>query len=535
MRLSPAWPLEGIRGPLIAGVVGVAVTWWVWGRWAPLPVYHDEIAYVLQAETFAKGRWASAPPPMAEPFEEYHVLVQPVFAAKYHPGQSAALTPGVILGWAALGPLVLSGLTGAFVFTLARNLAGVPVAALATLLWLLAPMNLRFRSSYLSEVTTTLLWVGGLLALHRWNESGGRSWLAALSLVVSACLLTRPLTGLVLAVLAAAVVLSRIGSVGRPKDLVFPGALALTVPVVLALWNWRTTGDLWQSPRDLYTAQYMPWDRPGFGLDSTPPALALSPDLKRFTAQFHALHANHTLSRAPLALVERTTSFVRESLGAGAAILALCLIVGAFRRPTEAVVGLGGVGLLLFTHLIYAHTKSWVLYYLEGQPVVAFFVAVGALGLCQWPATENPLLRNRLGWRVAVGFRILVPVCLLASVPALPFWRATHREVESFRRQFRSALQILNGRPSVVFVRYRPGHKPQISLIANQPDVATAPIWVVRDLGTAENQRLLEKAGARQPWVFDECTGELTPWSVGTSAMDEADGPGRRCTWPKPG
>ncbi len=520
---------------MIAGVVGVAVTWWVWGRWAPLPVYHDEIAYVLQAETFAKGRWANAPPPVAEPFEEYHVLVKPVFAAKYHPGQSAVLTPGAILGWAALGPLVLSGLTGAIVFTLARDLAGVAVAALATLLWLLAPMNLRFRSSYLSEVTTALLWVAGLLALYRWNQGRGRPWLAALSLVVSACVLTRPLTGLVLAVLAAAVVLSRIGSVGRPKDLVFPGVLALTVPAVLGLWSWKTTGDLWQSPRDLYTAQYMPWDRTGFGLDSTPPALALSPDFKRFTAEFDTLHANYTLSRTPLALVERTTSFVQESLGAGVAILVLCLIVGALRRPAEAVVGLGGVGLLLLTHLIYAQMKAWVPYYMEGQAIVAFFAAVGALELCQWPATDKPPPRNRLHRSVAIAFRILVPVCLLAGVTVLPFWRARHREVESSRRQFRSALQTLNGRPSVVFVRYRPGHNPNISLIASQPDVATAPIWIVRDLGTAENQRLLEKAGARQPWVFHECTGGLTPWSEGTSAGDEADGPGRRCIWPKPG
>jgi len=33
--------LSGRSAPVWAGVVGFVVTWWVWGRWAPLPVFHD--------------------------------------------------------------------------------------------------------------------------------------------------------------------------------------------------------------------------------------------------------------------------------------------------------------------------------------------------------------------------------------------------------------------------------------------------------------------------------------------------------------
>ena len=51
------------RGILVAVFVTTfAVVWLAWAAWSPVAVVHDEMAYVLQAEIFARGRWALASP-----------------------------------------------------------------------------------------------------------------------------------------------------------------------------------------------------------------------------------------------------------------------------------------------------------------------------------------------------------------------------------------------------------------------------------------------------------------------------------------
>ena len=527
--------LESRRGPLAAGLLGLAVTWWVWGRWAPLPVIHDEVAYVLQARIFASGHWSRPAPPMPEPFEEYHVLVQPVLAAKYHPGHSLALTPGAYLGAPQAGPLAVSALTGALVFALARNLAGGPVAALTTLFWLLAPMNLKFRSTYLSQVTTSLLWVLALFCLERWLRTWRRGWLAGLALAVAACALTRPLTGLVLAVVTGAVVLHRVWQTRRPLELVLPFLLLLSVPAVLRWWSWATTGNPRESPRDLYTRQYMPWDRIGFGLDSASPAIPVSPDFKRFAAQFDTMHAEYTPARVPAALAVRTWSLLYEALGAGVVLLLPCIVAGAWRRPAEAWVGLGAVGLLLLAHLIYAHPRWWTPYYLEGQAILAYFAAAGALAVARLPRRLPDRSGPGRGWRarsLAVAARILLLACLGIGVLALPSWRRWHRKFDAYARRFADRVSSLGSQRAVVFVRYAAKHYPDISLIDNPPDVASAPVWVVLDLGNQADRTLMTRAGGRQPFLLDECTGRLSPWEPGASVPDSSAAAGD-CPWAK--
>ena len=156
--------------PWLALSLGLASTltyWWVWGSLRPLPGIHDEAAYLLQARIFASGHWTAPGRPLPEFFEQFHVLVTPVLAAKYPPGHSLLLTLGQLLGFPPLIPLLLNGLTGALVYLLSARLAGPLVGLLTWLLWLLAPMNLTYRPTYLSNVTTGALWVASWWALLR--------------------------------------------------------------------------------------------------------------------------------------------------------------------------------------------------------------------------------------------------------------------------------------------------------------------------------------------------------------------------------
>src|SRR5260370_11675979 len=119
------------RAAVVCGVVTALLTWWVWGSLDQVAVFHDEAAYLLQAKIFASGRWAAPARPLPEFFEQFHVLVTPVFASKYWPGHSLLMVPGVWLGLPGLVPVLLSGLTGALCFGLARR-GGTPRRALRT-------------------------------------------------------------------------------------------------------------------------------------------------------------------------------------------------------------------------------------------------------------------------------------------------------------------------------------------------------------------------------------------------------------------
>ena len=130
------------------------------GTLHPIPVIADEAAYLLQAQIFAHGHWTAPSPPLPEFFEQFEVLVTPAVASKYFPGESLMLTPGIWLGLPALVPVLLTGLTGALIFALARRIAGTWVAVLTWLTWISAFATLYSRAVvYMSETTTAAAWV----------------------------------------------------------------------------------------------------------------------------------------------------------------------------------------------------------------------------------------------------------------------------------------------------------------------------------------------------------------------------------------
>jgi hypothetical protein len=494
--------------PWLVGAAALVVTLLTWGSIEPVAVYHDEAAYLLQAGIFAQGRWVGPAPPLPAFFEQFHVLTSPGLAPKYPPGFALALVPGTWLHLPALVPLLLTALTAALGFALARRIVGGPVALLATAIWLASPGNLRFRAGFFSEILTSLLWLAGWWALLQWRSTSRVTWLLALAGCVGLGAITRPLTALAFALPVGAVVLKEVATRRMWGQLAAAIALGTSVLMLMPLHGSKVTGNWRISPYARYTTQYLPFDRMGFGLDSTPAAVPLPADMQALSAYFGGAHAKHTVKRLPVIAMQRARAVLTDLGGPPALAAAALALLGLPGAPAAVLFAAGTALLLLLAHLPYAHFNNWTLYYLEAFPVVALLLALGTARLGRL-LTGNSLVPGDTARRV----HLLLTATATAVFFVLPFRvraaRSEHLRNAAAQLYFQQQLQDVP-RPSVVFVRYGPRHVSHYSLIQNPVDYDTAPVWVVYDRGR-ENAELLARAPGRAAYLYDEELGAITP------------------------
>lgn len=492
-------------GAVFVALVSVGVVWWVWGAVEPLPVVHDESAYVLQAEIFARARWTAASPVIPEFFEQPHVLVVPAVASKYPPGHSLLLAIGALFGFPALMPLLLTTVTAALLFTLVKRVTNPWIALLAWVIWLTTPLVLRFQPHYLSQTTTTALVLASWYCLLEWRRTRRRMWLLLLALAVGWGAITRPLTMLAFAVPIGVVVLRDVYRKKSWRDLAYAFLVGIAVLAIIPLWNVRTTGSWTRTPREQYTRDYLPFDRMGWTVDTTPPARALSPVQKSLYDDFLQHHQEQQLRDLPRTLVQRLLALGRDLWGGTQLMLLPFAVAGLFFMTREMRFAALSIASLFVFYIPLASPPVWTLYYVEIVPVVAALTAVGlwrallkfAPGVGTLDAERRPML----------GVTLVVLVLAVFAFPTVDHWRRQHRHMNSLHVAFAEAMTELPSSKSVVFLRYssRPHH---LSLVYNFADPARAPTWVVHDLGP-RNAELLEKAQDRTAYLFDESNGEL--------------------------
>lgn len=497
---------------VVVFITTFVAVWYAWAARDPMPVVHDEMAYVLQSQIFATGRWALPSPPFPLHWEQAHVLVEPAVAAKYFPGHALVMSLGALLGWPALMVLLLQSTSGALLFVLARRVSSGGVAFFAWIVWLFTPMVMYFGASYFAQSTSTAAWLAGWYALLTWRETRSPGWIVALGFLAGWVTITRPLTGVAYLIPIGFVVLRDVIAGRRWRDLALAFAMGSAVIGILPLWSAKTTGDWRLTPQTLYTRMYMPYDVPGFGFDSTPPTHSITPELVQLNNVYGSVHVTHFPSTLPGEFIRRARYLGVSIWGGSSGMLGVFALLGLFTM-SSAVVFAGASGVvLLAAYLLYATPPGWTLYYYESVPGFALLTAAGvawAASLAGRAATGTSTLS--FDWRSRRLGRALVAGALVYALPGLIALRIIHGQHISDRRYlepFYRLLASIHDERAVLFVRHSPLHNPHVSFVRNVVNPESERIWVVYDRGDAENAKFLAAARGRTSYLFDEQRGQ---------------------------
>src|SRR5687768_2801185 len=170
------------RRRVAIGFAIIAGLYFIWtAHWQDrdfFPKTHDEQSYLLQMRMLMRGKLWMPGHELADFFETFHVLVEPVYASVYFPGTALMYVPGLLLegiGWPVwLLPVIASaacvGLLYSIVTELVDGLAGALAAlALASLSWFRVVSILL-----MAQVPALLLGLLMFWAFLRWLEARER-------------------------------------------------------------------------------------------------------------------------------------------------------------------------------------------------------------------------------------------------------------------------------------------------------------------------------------------------------------------------
>jgi hypothetical protein len=462
------------------------------------------------------------------------------------------LVPGIWLGMPGLMPALLAGTAGALTFWLARRLSNVWVALLTWMLWTTAPATLIWATTYLSESTSTVMWLAAASATVLWLETENHRYLLAVAAALAWGFEARPLTMVALA-------LPIVFVIGRKsielRSLTFFAAPVLVGTIILALgplWNAQTLGDWKMDPYPHYSRTYFPFDKPGFGVDPAPPLRPVPAELLPMDAWSRRVHAMYKPATMPLDLVARIAAVLYTLISGWRTILGVLLLASFLRPSGLARLSIAACLSLFVAYLSFAHPAGWVVYYFELLPLL-YFLAAGTLvrlldrtsiepgpgmrssGL--EPGTGSPepgpwngkdstapsgqfarnLPRAERGaaspeYSVARASAVMALLLVPLSLSDLVWVRTAIDRRNEFHRQADNVIRTAPA-DSIIFVRYPPSHDGHMAVTRNEADLGSARTWIVYDRG-GENSRLLAAAPHRKPYRLDTSTFQLEPLTV---------------------
>jgi hypothetical protein len=484
----------------------------------PEPRIEDEFAYILGAETFAKGRLATPTHPMWRFFETIHVNMQPTYASKYPPAQSAFLALGIrLFGHPWYGVLISVALMCGCICWMLQGWLPPQYALLGGLLALLQfGVTHYWIDSYWGGAVAA---IGGALvfgALPRLARYGKASAACAAAVGVAILANSRPFEGLVLVFLTSAALLwgtpGRFGVWFRPAVILPLALILLSTAGAMVYYNFKVSGSPTTLPYSIneqrYAASPLLWIMPPYPPKHREYRDASMRELWESYDAGYYTRARHN----PMFVVFRIYEAIQVLLGAGAGLILVFLFACAlplFGVPRPRV----AIAVLVLSLCALIANKYVQAHYLA--PLLGAFFVVAMFG-------SQLLHCHRLGTH-RTGRALLASVVALAGLlfffdSGMSIYSRIQKGADStavgFRRQVAARLGSEPG-THLVLVRYAPSHSFHDEIIYNSPDIDAQKIVWAFDFGPDADRPLLEYYRGRKVWLVqpDGPQPTLEPYS----------------------
>jgi len=456
----------------------------------PEPSQADEFANLLQADTFAHGRWANPARPLWEHFEQFHVISQPIFASKYPPLPAAFLAVGQKLGSPYYGLLLSAAVT--FSATLWMLYGWLP-PSYALLGWVIALItwgpSTYWMNSYWGGLIPSL---GGILMTGAWPRLRKAVTLrdsGVFGLGIAVLASSRMYEGFVLCVVACVALLW-----SNPRGwrwILGAAPVAATGLGALLYYNFKVTGSPWLLPYVLHEQQYAAIANFVFLRTKAVLPVYRHPEFQRLFADW-VLRDAAVYRAHPLAKFDLVWGFFFHYWP-----LVLALVCAPFacmnRRFRWAGIMLAGfsVGLFMMAGLLPHYAAPAV-----GLLVV--FEVGGLHWLRYWNPQGKPL--GSLLARVAIGMLV---VSFVQDVIERPIsYTSGPAPFKALRRRLIAQLDAAPGK-QLVLVRYSAEHNPYMDFVVNGADFEQAHILWARAMGAKADRSVIDYFHDRRIWTMD--------------------------------
>ena len=269
--------------------------------------YQDEYSYRIQTLMAAHGRLWEPAHPLAEFFESFQLISTPVYGSVYFPGAAMLFAPGVWLHlphWVI--PLLASAGAVAMVYVVFTEL----IDGIAGLLGvILIASNPIFREMGIMVMAGVPAMLGALLLIWiylRWRQAHSIGWTIAMGIVAGWLAITRPVDSLTVIVPVGIAVLLILRKLRwKRAGVIVVAGLAGVLPflVVQAIFDWRVTGRLLDTPFDFYTRQVYP--QATYGFHGNDPNIRPSWPLPQVQQAYDSLAAGLLHEHTPLSKLQR--------------------------------------------------------------------------------------------------------------------------------------------------------------------------------------------------------------------------------------